>query len=71
MPKFRNDSKKELFVPKYGKRAKPGEVVEFPEGFHNANFTRVETEAEKAKPNVTSISAKESEIINNKNKQNE
>lgn len=66
MPKFRNKTNQDLAIPGIG-IAKAGQVVDCPEGFHNANFERVgakETKKDDPEPS-------DSADLSNKNKQNE
>jgi hypothetical protein len=47
MKKFKNKSDRDLIIPDVG-IVKAGEIVELPDGFHNANFEPVKPTREKA-----------------------
>ena len=47
MKKFKNKSDRDLIIPDVG-IVKAGEIVELPDGFHNANFEPVKAERPKA-----------------------
>ncbi len=46
MAKFKNISKEELSILNHG-IVKPGEIVELPDDFHNANFERIRKQPDK------------------------
>lgn len=46
MTKYKNKSDRDLMIPDIG-IVKAGEIVELPDGFHNANFEPVKTERNK------------------------
>lgn len=56
---YKNTSDQELSIPEVG-MVKPGEEVEMPEGFNNANFTLVK-KSSKAKVDEDELKSKKEE----------
>lgn len=59
MSKFKNITKKDLTIPDVG-LVKSGEIKEMPDGFHNVNFEKIESQ----KNNLNTNSSLEE--VNNK-----